>query len=712
MKLVRQRYVTSIVPVFLLSLGLATTVRSQDVSSRNVSPEDAAGTAFEGRRVTGVTFEPSRQPLDSSELLKILPVKAGQTYTAASIRNAIERLYSTGRYEDIQVDASPSAGGVSVRFITKNTWFIGNVSAKADFAEPPSPDQIVNATRLQLGDPFDMAQIQPAVENIRRLLVQNGYFNPRIDPQFEYDDEYQEVNVTFTVQTGKRAHYETPEISGDTSVLSKDDIVKATKWHRFLLPGYRGITLNRTRTGIDNIRLKYENANRLLATVVLNNIRQDGKNGKPHLTVDPGPVVRVTTPGTKISKKQLRANLPIFEEHTVDEDLLTEGRNNLRDYFQAQGYSDVQIDFREQQVRNGVTEISYTVELGRLHTFVHLEITGNKYFDLKTIRERMFLMPKSFAFRRGRYSEAYLKRDIDAIKDLYQSNGFQDVEVQSRVTDNYKGKSGDIGVSLHIVEGPQYFVESLRIKGVERLDLTKSIQSLSSQAGQIFSEFNVATDRETIIRQYAENGFPNATFEWSSKAGSRPHTVDLQFVIGEGKQQFVRQVVTTGLRTTKPGLVQQQIELQPGDPLSPVAMANTQKNLYDLGIFSQVDMAIQNPNGDEDRKYLIYDLEEARRYSVTTGFGLQFARIGGSNAVTDLSDPGGAPGVSPRVSLAVSRLNLFGRAQTLSLQGVVSTLQRRGVLNYFVPKIFNLPKFDATFSVLYDDTFDVRTFQS
>ena len=112
-------------------------------------------------------------------------------------------------------------------------------------------------------------------------------------------------------------------------------------------------------------------------------------------------------------------------------------------------------------------------------------------------------------------------------------------------------------------------------------------------------------------------------------------------------------------------------------------MADTQRKLYDLGIFSQVDMAIQNPDGDEDRKYVVYDLEEARRYSITTGFGLQFARIGGSNAVTDLSDPGGAPGVSPRVSLAVSRLNLFGRGQTLSVQGVVSTLQRRGVAQLF-----------------------------
>ena len=137
-----------------------------------------------------------------------------------------------------------------------------------------------------------------------------------------------------------------------------------------------------------------------------------------------------------------------------------------------------------------------------------------------------------------------------------------------------------------------------------------------------------------------------------------------------------------------------------------------QRKLYDLGIFSQVDMAIQNPDGDEDNKYVVYNLDEARRYSITTGFGLQFARIGGSSAVTDLSDPGGAPGVSPRVSLALSRLNLFGTGQTVTVQGVVSTLQKRAVANYLVPKIFNMPKFDANFSLLYDDTFDVRTFQS
>jgi len=706
---VRHCYATSIMSVVLLGCGFALRAGAQVENATN-----PANAAFDGQRIVNVVFDPPEQPLDARELDEILPVKRDQVYTAANIRSAIERLYASGRYQDIQVDASSVTGGVLIRFITKNSWFIGKVAAKEDFAEPPNAGQLVNASRLQLGDPFDMSQIPVAVENIRKLLVQNGYFDPVVDPQFDYDNTYQQVNITFAIQTGKRARYLPPQVSGDTSVLSPDAIAKATHWHRFLLPGYRGITLSRTRSGINNVRLKYENSNRLLATVVLDGIdeNKDEHTGTPRITVNPGPTVKITTPGTKISKRQLRQNVPVFEEHTVDADLLTEGASNLRDYFQAQGYFDVEVEYKDREVSNGATEISYVIERGKRHRFVYLGISGNKYFDEKTIRERLFLTPSSFAIRNGRYSEAFVRRDIATITDLYEANGFRDAKVTARNVDNYQGHAGYLAEFFTIEEGPQYLVASLDIKGAKQLDLTKTIGSLSSQPGQVFSEFNVAADRETIIRQYEQNGFPNATFEWNSKPGARPHTFDLQFVIDEGQQQFVRQVVISGLETTRPALVDKQLDLKPGSPLSPTAMSDIQRKLYDLGIFSQVNMAIQNPDGDEDRKYVLYDIDEARRYSITTGFGLQFARIGGSNAVTDLSDPGGAPGVVPRVSMALSRLNLFGRGQTLTVQGVLSTLQKRAALNYFVPKVFNLQKFDATFSLLYDNTFDVRTFQS
>ena len=59
-----------------------------------------------------------------------------------------------------------------------------------------------------------------------------------------------------------------------------------------------------------------------------------------------------------------------------------------------------------------------------------------------------------------------------------------------------------------------------------------------------------------------------------------------------------------------------------------------QRRLYNLGVFDKVDMAIQNPQGDTEHKYVVYHLTEGHRYYTAIGVGAEIARIGGSD--TDL----------------------------------------------------------------------------
>ena len=106
---------------------------------------------------------------------------------------------------------------------------------------------------------------------------------------------------------------------------------------------------------------------------------------------------------------------------------------------------------------------------------------------------------------------------------------------------------------LEIEEGPQYRRQQPQVDGIEQLD-KQALSRLSSIDGQPFSEFNVAVDRDTILAQYFAKGFPNATFEWSSQPAARAHRVDLHYIIHEGQQQFVRQVLINRLRhAAQPG---------------------------------------------------------------------------------------------------------------------------------------------------------------
>jgi outer membrane protein assembly complex protein YaeT len=655
-------------------------------------------------------YDPMNQPLEPSELFAILPLKRGQPLRAADVRTSIDRLFATGRYADIQVDAETYNGGVIIRFITKNSWFIGNVKVAGKISNPPNAGQLENATQLELGQPYTEIKLQQAIEGQRRLLLNNGLYRPTIRPIFDYDDQYQQVHIRFEVDSGPRARFSTPTLLGDLK-MDPTRIVAATKWRRWLLHTWKPVTQDRVRRGTNGVESLYQKQNRLEAKVILEQMTFDAETqtALPTLRIDAGPRIQVNAIGARIPQKRLRQYVPVYEEHAVDHDLLVEGARNLRDYLQSEGFFESDVEFKEQTVENDQASLDYLINRGERHRLVALNVTGNKYFTTDAMRERMFLQTASFLqYRHGRYSEALLKHDENAITSLYQSNGFRDVKVTHRVEDDYQGRKNDLGVFIQIEEGPQYFVSTLTVEGIQKLNKAAILATLSSVAGQPYSEFNVAVDRDTILARYFRNGFPQVTFEWSSRPAEQSYRVDLRFVINEGPQQTIRQVLVGGLGATRPGLVNRALRLNPGDPLSPTAIADTQRRLYDLGVFERINAAIQDPDGDTPSKYVLFQIDEAHRYSAAVGLGAELARIGGCQ--TCLDAPAGATGFSPRVSFNITRNNIWGIAHSLSLRTRVSTLEQQALLNYSWPRFRNNDKLNLSFIALYEQSRDVRTF--
>jgi outer membrane protein insertion porin family len=370
----------------------------------------------------------------------------------------------------------------------------------------------------------------------------------------------------------------------------------------------------------------------------------------------------------------------------------------------------VDVTFREPPPTDDQQNIEYLISRGPRRKLVHVEVVGNKYFDRDTIRERMFLEPSSIRFRWGRFSQAFRKKDEETITNLYKSNGFRDVRVTSVVENNYQGKPNRISVVFTINEGPQWRVDHLTLKGVDHLNHGEIIARISSGDGQPYSEVNVATDRNTITSMYFSRGFRHSTFEWSASPSDTPNHVNLEYRITEGSQEFIRDVLISGLKITRRDFVKRNLTVSAGDPISLSRVRETQRRLYDLGVFSKVDTAVQNNNGDETVKYVLYDFDEAHRYNFNVGVGAEIARIGGTSS--NLTQPAGAAGFSPRVSMDLTRLNMLGLGHTASLQTRVSNLEQRVSLSYVDPKLYNDPNRALTFTTFYSVTRDVRTFSS
>jgi outer membrane protein insertion porin family len=667
---------------------------------------------FTGRNVTSIRYEPIDQPIDPHDLLSAQTVQVGMPLDRKQVAATIDRLYATGLYQDIKVYAEPVDHEIVLRFVTVAQRFVGHVQVRGKIKDPPNSAVILSNAQLGLGKPFDPETVETARQSIEKEMKANGLFKATVDATTIDDPVNHQVTIGFLVNAGKRARYELPVITGETK-LPDGTITAATGWRIPLIHRWRLMSQSLTDKGLDGIEKKYAKKERLTASVDLTSMEFDSQTNRAraHLAINGGPRVSIRALESKVSKKNLLKYVPVYAEGAVDNDLLTEGARNLRDYFQSRGYPDADVTFRREPDKDDQEIVNYYISAGSRRRLVNVNIEGNNYFFEDSLRERMFLHTNSLLLRYGRYSESFRTKDEEAIADLYRSNGFRNVKVSSTVQAGYKGKENDLSVVFHIVEGRQWLVSKLEVEGMNSADDTVLHPQLASTNGQPFSPVNIETDRNRILQYFSARGFLAATFRYTLIPDESNQTVQLVYSVRVGSQEFVRKVIVSGLNATRPSLIDKSIDnVKPGEPISMAKISEASRTLSDLGVFSSVNSGLQDPDGTNLYKYVLYDLEEANRYSFNIGLGLEVGQFG--QTTNSLSQAGGSKGISPIVSFDVNRLNFLGRGQTVSLQTKYSTLEQREALNYIIPHAFHSTKRTLTFSALYDTTQDVQTFSS
>ena len=658
-------------------------------------PSAVATSGYEGKVVQTVQL-PGVPERDREHLMQLVVQNAGEPLDRDRVRDSIRALYATGRFADIQAEVAPSGGGVTLTFATSANFFVGAVNVEGAPTRP-SPNQIVNASKFQLGELYSHDKLDRALENIRQLMQEDGYYRARVTAESTSNAATQQVDILFHITRGEQAHVGEVKVTG-TSNLSSAEVQSIAHMDR----GDR-ITAARVSDSLRRLRKRFQKQSRALAQVSMAEQKYHPEPNAVDFTfqIDPGPVVVIYARGYHISRGVLKKEIPVYEENAVDDDLLNEGKRNLLDYLQTRGHFDATVEIQK-ETDPKTLRVIYQINPGPLHKLILVEITGNKDFlDTAKLRSYLEIQPSTRLLSHGRYSETLLKGDVATLEGLYRSNGFRQVQIQTKVDDNYQGVQNRLAVRIHIEEGPRTQVGELHVVGNEKI-AAGQLPELNTQPGQPYSEQELANDRERILGFYFDHGFPNATLEITTKpSASQPNHEDITFTIQEGELFTVNQVMVAGTEHTRDYVLQREVELHGGDPLSQRDLLNTQSRLYDLGIFSQVDTAVQNPEGTDSRKNVLVQVQEAKRYTFTYGLGFEFQT--GQPAATT---------ASPRVEFDVTRLNVGGRNQTLAFQSHVGSLQQRGLISYAIPKLFDSDKFKLIYTIFYDNSLDVSTFTS
>ena len=679
----------------------ATILLLSTVGTVGASQARGGMSAYEGKVVRAIQL-PGVGDRDRGHLLEMLAQKVGEPLSRDRVRDSIRTLFATGRFADIQAEAVPSGDEVILTFTTSANFFLGGVDVEGAPNRPTS-NQIINASKLQLGELYTHDRLDRALENVRRVMEEGGYYQARVTAESTSNVETQQVSVLIHITPGTQAHVGEVSVSG-TSGLSASQVQSIGHMNS----GDR-VTSVRITEALQRLRKRFQKQSRALAQVSIEKqtYREEKNAVDLSIQIDPGPVVVIFAEGYKISRRVMKKEVPVYEENAVDDDLLNEGKRNLLDYLQTHGHFDATVDILKKSDPKTLRVI-YQIDPGPVHKLVKIEITGNKEFlDTAKIRSYLQIEPASRFLSHGRYSGALLKSDVATLEGLYHTNGFREVKIETHVDDNYHVRD-HLAVHIHIDEGPRTRVGEVHVEGAEKI-ARGDLPELTTEAGQPYSEENLANDRERILSYYFDHGFPRATLDIATKPSTaQANREDVTFTIQEGEKFIVNRVMVDGTEHTRDYVVDRELQIQQGHPLSQQELLDTQTRLYNLGIFSQVDTAVQNPEGSDPLKNVLVHVQEAKRYTFTYGAGLEFetGQPSGSTA------PQGTTGVSPRVGFDVTRLNVFGRNETLTFQSHVGRLQQRGLISFTIPKLLDSDKWKLIYTAFYDNSLDVATFTS
>jgi outer membrane protein assembly factor BamA len=702
------------------------------------TPQDASSTDVAAEPMVAAIRIVKEDGQVLSEEPRGIAVEAGKPLDRGKVAESLRALYRTGDYADLQVVVTPVSGGVRLDFVARENLFFNQVRIEGLVA-PPTDTSAAAAMQLGLGQTFRQAAVKEAIERLREVLRDEGLYRAELSAETVPHPETHQMDIVVHVKPGPRARVGAIHLKNETEYRDAEFL------SRLKMKAGREITSARLQRGTGRIRKFLVKKGHLSARASMRRGEYDVAKNTVSLDLDvtEGPRVQVTVTGAKFSGGDLKRLIPIYQEGAVDVDLLEEGKRNLLERLERDGYFDAKVDYktdthevkRTGSGRQGTEEvITYAVERGERHKLMGIEITGNKYFDTELLRSRLQIFGGAFASR-GRFSRRLVESDAQSMRNLYQANGFLDAKVEQQIEDDYKGKKGYLFIRFKIEEGKQTQVASLAIEGIHAFKEEELLGVIGSLPGQPYSDFGVTTDRDNILALYFNEGFPEASFtataervtgeagagnsangvaskanggkeEKDAKSGiEQAAPVRLVYRIQEGPQTRVRRVLLSGYEHTRAGVIRREIHIKVNEPLREGDVVEAQRRLYNLGVFNRVTIEPQNPNGTDPDKDIAVLVEEAKRFTISYGGGFEVQRLASTTDPT-----GGQLQAAPRGILEVSKLNLTGRADSLSFKLRGSTIEDRALLGYSIPDTFGNPHFSFQATAYTEKTQDINTF--
>jgi len=609
--------------------------------------------------VTAINFTADSK-FDTTVLGRYVTQKVGQPLSRREVQSSIKSLFATGDFRDIRVDSAPAEGGVALIFSLFVNYRVAEI--RFDGLKTADRDRASREVTLHLGDVFSLNAVDRSAVAIQNLLNRFGYLEATVDPETTFSREQSRASVIFHVTEGARATVGSVVLEGNVAPFTPAQLI--TQMRRG--PG-KPFQLADARTDADRMRNYLVRRDYRKADVRFLNYVYDKTTKQVALRyhANTGPIVKVQVTG--VSRRDVRGLIPFRKNQAYSEDVIDKAADDIVKNDQAHGFFNSAVD-TEEHLLNNVWTITFHVNRGLQYHLTAVTFTGNEKVSAKRLSEVVSTSTsggfRSFFARLLRrptsVTKAQLSADRDAIESYYRLNGFSEVEVATPVANTRN--DGTLNVDFPITEGPQTLLTSVVVEGNQQVP-TKDLPKLLLKPGDPLNPQFERADVVSLQTFYGDRGNVEVQVKPREEITPDKTAAKVTYVVAEGPEVKVDQVIVRGNTYTNSNVVLKQAEIDRGDPFSYTSVLEAQRNLYRLGIFNRVDVQGEQVGTSVGNRNVVISVQEGKDLTVTSSLGFTSPMQSSVNQFSLLG------------SVSIAHRNLFGTGRYLGLE-IVETQNR------------------------------------
>lgn len=600
------------------------------------------------------------------DVRNLIALREGDPYTLKKVSETIRLIWKTGLFQDVQVVRSGEEQ-VQLRFLLTQRLRLRKIRFQGE-KELPLKKLRESLSFFRADNLYSEEKLKRAAAELRRALEQEGYFEPEIEPQVRRLPGLSEVDLTFTISSGRRFVISKIQFSGN-GVLSEKLLRKEMKSRE----GQTYIP-SRLDQDLEKLRNIFVSQGYRRAEVELASAEFEPAEQKVFLTlkVTPHEKIEIVISGAKVPPGLVE---PIWEERIFEEWGIREGEARILSYLRGKGFVFASVSTSVKLGEAGL-QVIHDVNPGPKYRIQKVRFEGNRHFTSAQLKEKLGIVEHLLFFNLLDGQKVFLLPE--EIRSLYQSQGFPDV----RVDLNFWQKDKRVTAVYEIEEGEQQTIGEIIIQGVNLIEPTTLRAQMSLTEGGPYFGSAIQRDVQKLETFYLDHGIRGTKIETRLEPlGKNVFRVILE--IQEGRPQKISNIVVAGPAVTQMHTILRELEVKPGDPARRRSILASKQNLENLGIFSEVK--VEEIPTTEEEETLVITVREGERNYAGLGLGLETKSEPWRSELFDVA-------LRLRGTAELMRSNIFGRAARLSFVSQFSLAEKRAVISWEQPYfLFDFP---------------------